>query len=238
MGIGSEHRRGEGKRGETSSNCLPLSIPSNLSCPPFSCQLPRAVFSPLGTGALLGAVQVHCVCLRNALYQAFYLLCLEERSSQQPACSCTALPMDRPALEVQAPPFHRMQEGVKRKKANEILWLKYTSLASPVAVRLMQGWLWLKMVLVRAGAGYGRGSGRPRGCVGAPLAKPPWDGGAPTLCEPKATPNTRIQGCCGSREASGWKCLVGPPWTGLFSSVWSLSLPGLVLKLIKCCRAL
>lgn len=159
------------------------------------------VFCHWGRGALLGAVQVHRVCLPNALYQAFYLLCLEERSSQQPASSCTALPMDRPALEVQAPPFRRMQEGVKRKKANEILWLKYTSLASPMAVRLMQGWLWLKMVLVRAGAGYGRGSGRPRGCVGAPLAKPPWDGGAPTLwgtCEPEATPNTRIQGCCGS----------------------------------------
>lgn len=150
--------------------------------------------------------------------------------------------MDRPALEVQVPPFHRMQEGEKREKASEILLLKYTSpLTSPTAVRLTQGWLWLRMVPVRAGAGYGRGSGHPGGCVGTPLSKPPWDGGTLTLwgtCEPEATPNTRIQGCCGSREASGWKCLVGPPWTGLFSSVWSLSLPGLVLKLIKCCRAL
>lgn len=70
---------------------------------------------------------------------------------------------------------------------------------------------------------------------------PPWEGGTPTLWgtrELGTAPNAGVLGCCGSREASGWKRLMGPPWTGLFSSVWSLLLPGLVLKLIKCCRAL
>ena len=160
--------------------CPSTSLQTSPVCPTVVSSKSR-VFCRWGHGALLGAVQVHCVCLPNPLYQPFYLLCLEKRSSQQPASSCATLLMDRPALEVQVPPFHRMQEREKREKESKSLWLAYTTclLTSPTAVRLVQAWLWLRVVLVRAGAACRRGTGHPPGLRWGSSGKAPPEGRNP-----------------------------------------------------------